>query len=94
MRSRQDDASPPASGYTSWCMLVYMSRTNIELDDTLIEMAMHRYGLKTKREVVHLALERLVGGVMTNEQALAMEGSGWDGDLDEIRGKVIIEEWD
>ncbi|MGH8942281.1 MAG: type II toxin-antitoxin system VapB family antitoxin [Acidimicrobiia bacterium] len=71
-----------------------MSRTNIELDDTLIEMAKRRYGLKTKREVVQLALERLVGGVMTKEQALAMEASGWDGDLDEIRGKVIIEEWD
>ena len=71
-----------------------MGRTNIELDDRLIEMAMRRYGLKTKREVVQLALERLVGGVMTKEQALAMEASGWDGDLDEIRGKVIIEEWD
>ena len=71
-----------------------MSRTNIELDDTLVEMAMRRYGLKTKREVVQLALENLVGGVMTKQQALAMEGSGWDGDLDEIRGKVIIEEWD
>jgi Arc/MetJ family transcription regulator len=71
-----------------------VSRTNIELDDTLVEMAMQRYGLKTKREVVQLALERLVGGVMTKEQALAMEGVGWDGDLDEIRGKVIIEEWD
>lgn len=71
-----------------------MSRTNIELDDTLIEMAKRRYGLKTKREVVQLALERLVGGVMTKGQALAMEASGWDGDLDEIRGKVIIEEWD
>jgi Arc/MetJ family transcription regulator len=44
--------------------------------------------------VVQLALERLVGGVMTKEQALAMRGSGWDGDLDEIRGKVLIEEWD
>ena len=71
-----------------------MSRTNIELDDALVEMAMRRYGLRTKREVVQLALERLVGGVMTKEQALAMEGSGWGGDLDEIRGKVIIEEWD
>jgi Arc/MetJ family transcription regulator len=71
-----------------------MSRTNIELDDTLIEIAMRRYGLKTKREVVQLALENLVGGVMTREQALAMEGTGWEGDLDEIRGKVSIEEWD
>ena len=71
-----------------------MSRTNIDLDDALVEMAMQRYGLKTKREVVQLALENLVGGVMTKEQALAMEGSGWDGDLDEVRGKVVIEEWD
>jgi Arc/MetJ family transcription regulator len=75
-------------------MLVYMSRTNIELDDKLVEMAMRRYGLKTKREVVQLALERLVGGVMTREEALAMEGFGWEGDLDEIRGKVNIEVWD
>ena len=71
-----------------------MSRTNIELDDKLVEMAMRRYGLKTKREVVQLALERLVGGVMTKEQALAMRGSGWDGDLEEVRGKVLIEELD
>lgn len=71
-----------------------MSRTNIELDDTLVEMAMKRYGLRTKREVVQLALENLVGGVMTKEQALAMRGFGWDGDLDEIRGKVVIEEWE
>ncbi len=71
-----------------------MARTNIELDDRLVEMAMQRYGLKTKREVVQLALERLVGGVMTKEEALAMRGTGWDGDLDQIRGKVHIEVWD
>ena len=53
-----------------------MSRTNIELDDTLVEMAMRRYGLKTKREVVQLALERLVGGVMTKQQALGDGGVG------------------
>jgi Arc/MetJ family transcription regulator len=29
-----------------------MSRSNIELDDRLVEMAMRRYGLKTKREAV------------------------------------------
>jgi Arc/MetJ family transcription regulator len=71
-----------------------MSRTNIELDDRLVEMAMQRYGLKTKRDAVQLALERLVGGVMTKEEALAMRGAGWDGDLEQIRGKVHIEAWD
>jgi Arc/MetJ family transcription regulator len=57
-------------------------------------MAMQRYGLRTKKEAVDLALRRLVGGVMTREEALAMEGFGWDGDLAEIGGVVVIEEWD
>jgi Arc/MetJ family transcription regulator len=74
--------------------MVYMSRTNIDLDDRLVEMAMQRYGLRTKKEAVDLALRRLVGGVMTKEEALAMEGFGWDGDLAEIGGVVVIEEWD
>ena len=73
--------------------MVYVSRTNIELDDRLVDMAMQRYGLKTKREAVQLALERLVGDVMTRDEALAMEGFGWDGDLVQIRGKVNIESW-
>jgi len=77
-----------------WCIMVYMSRTNIDLDDRLVEMAMQRYGLRTKKEAVDLALRRLVGGVMTKEGALAMEGFGWDGDLAEIGGVVVIEEWD
>jgi Arc/MetJ family transcription regulator len=77
-----------------WCIIVYVSRTNIDLDDRLVEMAMQRYGLRTKKEAVDLALRRLVGGVMTREEALAMEGFGWDGDLAEIGGVVVIEEWD
>ena len=73
--------------------MVYMSRTNIEIDDRLVELVMSRYGLRSKREAVDFALRRVVGGVMTKEQALAMEGSGWEGDLDEIRGPMVIEEW-
>ena len=76
------------------CIMVHVSRTNIDLDDRLVEMAMQRYGLRTKKEAVDLALRRLVGGVMTKEEALAMEGFGWDGDLAEIGGVVVIEEWD
>lgn len=64
-----------------------MSRTNIELDDALIERAMQLHGLTTKRDVVQLALERLVGpGPMTVEDQLSMRGIGWHGDLDEMRG--------
>ena len=64
---------------------VEMGRTNIEIDDRLIATAMKIHGLKTKREAVDYALRRLVGTPMTREEMLAMRGTGWDGDLDEMR---------
>ncbi|HEY2960635.1 MAG TPA: type II toxin-antitoxin system VapB family antitoxin [Actinomycetota bacterium] len=63
-----------------------MTRTNIDIDDALVERVMRRYRLSSKRAAVDLALRRLVGDPMTREEALAMEGSGWDGDLDSMRG--------
>ena len=71
---------------------VAMSRTNIEIDDRLIETAMRIHGLKTKREAVDFALRKLVGNPMTREQMLAMRGTGWHGDLDEMRGRGT--KWD
>ncbi|MGF1618243.1 MAG: type II toxin-antitoxin system VapB family antitoxin [Acidimicrobiia bacterium] len=68
-----------------------MARTNIDIDDELIRIAMERFSLPTKKEAVDLALRRLVGGVMTKEEALEMEGYGWGGDLDEIRGNAEID---
>jgi Arc/MetJ family transcription regulator len=62
-----------------------VARTNIEIDETLIHNAMSMYGCKTKREVVDLALRKLLGDPMTLEEVLAMEGSGWDGDLEAMR---------
>lgn len=65
---------------------VEMSRTNIDIDDALIGKAMQLYGLKTKREAVDFALRKLLGGApMTLEETLAMQGTGWHGDLDEMR---------
>lgn len=62
-----------------------MARTNIELDDQLVGRVMRRYGLPTKRAAVDLALRRLDVEPMSREEAMAMEGSGWEGDLDELR---------
>ena len=62
-----------------------MGRTNIDLDDALIGRVMERYRLATKREAVDYALRRLDVEPMSLEEALGMEGSGWEGDLDEIR---------
>ena len=50
-------------------------RTNIEIDEDLVEAVMFRYRLKTRTEAVDLALRRLVGQPMTREEALAMEGA-------------------
>lgn len=73
------------SVYPSMCTVVYMARTNLELDDDLVNEAMRRYGLPSKRAAVDFALRRLVGDAMTRDEALAMEGAGWDADLEELR---------
>lgn len=62
-----------------------MARTNLDLDDELVSEAMLRYGLPSKRAAVELALRRLVGEAMTRDEALQMEGGGWDADLGELR---------
>jgi Arc/MetJ family transcription regulator len=73
-------------------MLVYVSRTNIMIDDELVERAMQIYRLKSKREAVDYALRRLVGNPMSREEILAMRGSGWGGDLAELRAADTIAE--
>ena len=82
----RDRPNAAARLYTSWCRVVCVSRTNIDLDDELVDRVMRLYRLDTKREAVQLALERLVDRPMTVEEMLAMEGAGWAGDLDELRG--------
>lgn len=62
-----------------------VARTNIDIDEELVTSAMRRYGLPSKRAAVDLALRRLVVEPMTREEVLAMEGTGWEGDLAELR---------
>lgn len=69
-----------------------VSRTNIDIDDELVAAVMRRYHLRSKREAVDLALRRLAGGSpMSREQMLAMRGTGWDGDLEEMRSWNVEE---
>jgi Arc/MetJ family transcription regulator len=69
-----------------------MARTNIEIDDVLVDRAMRLYRLRSKREAVDFALRRLVGEPMDRKEALATEGTGWAGDLGEIRSPDEIPE--
>jgi Arc/MetJ family transcription regulator len=50
-------------------------RTNIEIEDAYVQTIMDRYGLRTKTEVVDLALRHLAGQPMTRDEALAMRGA-------------------
>ena len=50
-------------------------RTNIEIEDTYLQVVMNRYGLRTKTEAVDLALRHLAGQPMTREEAMAMRGA-------------------
>ena len=61
-----------------------MSRTNIDIDDEACALVMRRYGLATKRDAVNFALHELAA-VLTPSEARALRGSGWEGDLMEMR---------
>ncbi len=64
-----------------------MTRTNIDIDDDLVAAVMRRYGLKTKREAVDLALRKAAPPPVTTEYLLSLSGAGWTGlSIDEIRG--------
>lgn len=65
-----------------WCM----TRTNIDLDDAAVASVMRQFDFTTKRDAVNYALRALVTEPLDTESALALEGSGWDADLDELRG--------
>jgi Arc/MetJ family transcription regulator len=86
---------PVSDGYTAIHHKVYsrpVARTNIEIDDQLVARAMRIYRLPSKREAVDLALRRLVGEPMSRKEALATEGTGWAGDLGEVRSREEIPE--
>ncbi|MEP7134162.1 MAG: type II toxin-antitoxin system VapB family antitoxin [Chloroflexota bacterium] len=65
-------------------------RTNIVLDDKLIQRAQKLTGIKTKREVVHEALKLFI---LLNEQAELRSLRGklpWDGDLGIQRQSRVV----
>lgn len=60
-------------------------RTNIVLDDELIERAKKATGLKTKREVVDEALRTLVRLSEQREVRKLRGKLAWEGDLERMR---------
>jgi Arc/MetJ family transcription regulator len=62
-----------------------MARVSIDIDDVLVTTVMARYGLRTKKAAVELALRRLLGPELTPEFLTGLRGVGWEGDLHEMR---------
>ncbi len=68
-----------------------MGRTNVVVDDRLIERVMQIYGLGTKREAIDFALRRtLAVSDDPHALALALEGSGWEGDVESMRRNPVV----
>jgi Arc/MetJ family transcription regulator len=60
-------------------------RTNIDLDDALVEEAMRASGEKTKTAVVHRALRELVRVEGLRRMREHRTLVSWEGDLDQMR---------
>lgn len=65
-----------------------MARTNVVIDDELVDKVKKLYGLHTTREAIDFALRALVSR-KSRRDMLDLEGSGWEGDLDEMRGSQL-----
>ena len=64
-----------------------MARTNIDIDEEACRRVMERFNLATMKDAVNLALRTLAIEPMTLDEALAMRGTGWEGDLEAMRAK-------
>jgi Arc/MetJ family transcription regulator len=60
-------------------------RTNIVIDDALMNEVLEKTGIKTKREAVEAGLKLLLK-MKNQEKILELRGKiHWEGDLDEMR---------
>jgi Arc/MetJ family transcription regulator len=66
------------------CIMICM-RTNIEIDDAVLEEARRLTGLATKRETVDYALRELVARHQRRDLLTLRGRVHWEGDLDESR---------
>lgn len=76
-----------------------MAHTNVDIDEKACAEIMRRYKLASKEEAINLALRKVAAEPspfspsyiepLSLEEALAMEGIGWDGDLDDMRSSRL-----
>ena len=62
-----------------------MARTNIDIDERACAEVIRRYRFATKREAVNFALRTVAAEPASLEEARALRGVGWEGDLEAMR---------
>lgn len=68
-------------------------RTNIDIDDKLMEKAMKATGRRTKKAAVEEALRQVIQTARRRQALEELHGIGWEGNLDAMReGRFIDEE--
>ena len=67
-------------------------RTNIVLDEALVEQARKLTWIKTKKELIHEALRTLIRLRQQGEARNLRGKLHWEGDLDELRQARLPEE--
>jgi len=65
-----------------------MARTIVDLDEKLLKKAMKLSGIKTKVTLVNMGLKSLVRHLEQMEMLKSRGTVLWEGDLDEMRGRV------
>ena len=72
--------------------MVCMARTNIQIDETLVETVMERYRLPSKRSAVDFALRQLLVTPMSRDEVLSMRGSGFELTNEQVEGDWVVTE--
>lgn len=67
-------------------------RTNIDIDEALLNEAMELGSLDTKRAAVEKALQHFVAHLRRKKAWEDLRGIGWDGDLDAMRRDIDPDE--
>ena len=62
-----------------------MSRINVNVDDEACAEVMRRYRLATKQDAINFALRTLATERASVDEARALRGIGWKGDLEAMR---------
>lgn len=65
-----------------------MGRTIVDLDERMLKKAMKRSGIKVKVTLVNMGLKSLVRHLEQMEMLKSRGRVVWEGDLDEMRGRV------